>query len=104
MPANLQKQMLGGDGVMRYIDSTSPITAASGYLFDYVIVNESATIVSTLVDENGVSLATEWNLIGNEVSQGILLIGKNGARIREIAVTVGSVIGYQSRDYGNLRV
>lgn len=104
MPANLQKQMLGGDGVMRYIDSTSPITAASGYLFDYVIVNESATIVSILVDENGVSLATEWNLIGNEVSQGILLIGKNGARIREIAVTVGSVIGYQSRDYGNLRV
>jgi hypothetical protein len=104
MPANLQKQMLGGDGVMRYIDQTSPITAASGYLFDYVIVNESATIVSTLVDENGVSLATEWNLIGNEVSQGILLIGKNGARIREIAVTVGSVIGYQSRDYGNLRV
>lgn len=104
MPANLQKQMLGGDGVMRYIDSTSPITAASGYLFDYVIVNESATIVSNLVDENGVSLATEWNLIGNEVSQGILLIGKNGARIREIAVNVGSVIGYQSRDYGNLRV
>jgi len=104
MPANLQKQMLGGDGVMRYIDSTSPITAASGYLFDYVIVNESATIVSTLVDENGVSLATEWNLDGKEVSQGILLIGKNGARIREIAVTVGSVIGYQSRDYGNLRV
>ena len=104
MPANLQKQMLGGDGVMRYIDSTSPITAASGYLFDYVIVNESATIVSNLVDENGVSLATEWNLIGNEVSQGILLIGKNGARIREIEVTVGSVIGYQSRDYGNLRV
>ena len=104
MPANLQKQMLGGDGVMRYIDSTSAITAASGYLFDYVIVNESATIVSNLVDENGVSLATEWNLIGNEVSQGILLIGKNGARIREIAVTVGSVIGYQSRDYGNLRV
>ena len=104
MPANLQKQMLGGDGVMRYVDSTSPITAASGYLFDYVIVNESATIVSNLVDENGVSLATEWNLIGNEVSQGILLIGKNGARIREIAVTVGSVIGYQSRDYGNLRV
>jgi len=96
--------MLGGDGVMRYIDSTSPITAASGYLFDYVIVNESATIVSTLVDENGVSLATEWNLSGKEVSQGILLIGKNGARIREIAVTVGSVIGYQSRDYGNLRV
>ncbi len=89
---------------MRYIDSTSPITAASGYLFDYVIVNESATIVSNLVDENGVSLAIEWNLIGNEVSQGILLIGKNGARIREIAVTVGSVIGYQSRDYGNLRV
>lgn len=104
MPANLQKQMLGGDGVMRYIDSTSPITAASGYLFDYVIVNESATIVSTLVDENGVSLATEWNLSGKEVSQGILLIGKNGARIREIEVTVGSVIGYQSRDYGNLRV
>ena len=104
MPANLQKQMLGGDGVMRYVDSTSPITAASGYLFDYVIVNESATIVSHLVDENGVSLATQWNLIGNEVSQGILLIGKNGARIREIAVTVGSVIGYQSRDYGNLRV
>jgi hypothetical protein len=104
MPANLQKQMLGGDGVMRYIDSTSPITAASGYLFDYVIVNESATVVSVLEDENGVSLATEWNLIGNEVSQGILLIGKNGARIREIAVTVGSVIGYQSRDYGNLRV
>lgn len=104
MPANLQKQMLGGDGVMRYIDSTSPITAASGYLFDYVIVNESATIVSKLVDENGVSLATEWNLTGKEVSQGILLIGKNGARIREIEVTVGSVIGYQSRDYGNLRV
>ena len=104
MPANLQKQMLGGDGVMRYIDSTSPITAASGYLFDYVIVNESATIVSNLVDENGVHLETEWNLIGNEVSQGILLIGKNGARIRAVTVTAGSVIGYQSRDYGNLRV
>ena len=89
---------------MRYIDSTSPITAASGYLFDYVIVNESATIVSTLVDENGVSLATEWNLSGKEVSQGILLIGKNGARIRAVTVTAGSVIGYQSRDYGNLRL
>ena len=55
MPANLQKQMLGGDGVMRYIDSTSAIASGSGYLFDYVIINDSATVVSVLEDENGVS-------------------------------------------------
>ncbi len=106
MPANLQKQMLGGDGVMRYIDSTSPITAASGYLFDYVIINDSATVVSVLEDENGVSLVSsaQWNITNKALSTGILLIGKNGARIRAVTVTAGSVIGYQSRDYGNLRL
>lgn len=106
MPANLQKQMLGGDGVMRYIDSTSPITAASGYLFDYVIINDSATVVSVLEDENGVSLVSsaQWNIANKALSTGILLIGKNGARIRAVTVTAGSVIGYQSRDYGNLRL
>jgi hypothetical protein len=106
MPANLQKQMLGGDGVMRYVDSTSPITAASGYLFDYVIINDSATVVSVLEDENGVSLVSsaQWNIANKALSTGILLIGKNGARIRAVTVTAGSVIGYQSRDYGNLRL
>jgi hypothetical protein len=106
MPANLQKQMLGGDGVMRYIDSSSAITAASGYLFDYVIVNDPGTVISVLQDENGVSLtsSTEWNIATKSLSTGILLIGKNGARIRAVTVTAGSVIGYQSRDYGNLRL
>ena len=104
MPANLQKQMLGGDGVMRYVDSTSSIPAASGYLFDYVIVNTQNTIVSVLQDENNVSLVSEWNISGKELSPGILLIGKNGARIKAVTVSFGSVIGYQSRDYGNLRV
>lgn len=106
MPANLQKQMLGGDGVMRYIDSSSAIASGSGYLFDYVIVNDPSTVVSVLEDENGVSLVSsaEWNITSKALSTGILLIGKNGARIRAVTVTAGSVIGYQSRDYGNLRV
>lgn len=106
MPANLQKQMLGGDGVMRYIDSSSAIASGSGYLFDYVIVNDPGTVISVLQDENGVSLtsSTEWNIATKSLSTGILLIGKNGARIRAVTVTAGSVIGYQSRDYGNLRV
>lgn len=103
MPANLQKQMLGGDGVMRFIDSSSQIPAASGYLFDYVVVNDEATITS-LVDENNVELVTEWNIGTKALKPGILLIGKNGARIRAVTVSAGSVIGYQSRDYGNLRV
>jgi len=91
---------------MRYVDSTSPITAASGYLFDYVIINDSATVVSVLEDENGVSLVSsaQWNIANKALSTGILLIGKNGARIRAVTVTAGSVIGYQSRDYGNLRL
>lgn len=101
MPANLQKQMLGGDGVMRLIDNTSEIPAASGYLFDYVIVNEAA-VISQIIDENNLSLASAWNILGRTLSPGILLIGRNGARIRGITVTTGSVIGYQSRDYGNL--
>ena len=106
MPANLQKQMLGGDGVMRYIDSSSAVASGSGYLFDYVIVNDPGTVISVLQDENGVSLtsSTEWNIATKSLSTGILLIGKNGARIRAVTVTAGSVIGYQSRDYGNLRL
>lgn len=105
MPANLQKQMLGGDGVMRLIDSSSIITAASGYLFDYLVVNEPA-VISNLEDEFGVSLvgSTQWNIGSKTLNTGILIIGKNGARIRAVTVTSGSVIGYQSRDYGNLRV
>ena len=98
--------MLGGDGVMRYIDSSSAIASGSGYLFDYVIVNDPGTVISVLQDENGVSLtsSTEWNIATKSLSTGILLIGKNGARIRAVTVTAGSVIGYQSRDYGNLRL
>ena len=105
MPANLQKQMLGGDGVMRLIDSSSTITAASGYLFDYLVVNEPA-VISFLEDEFGVILAGsgQWNLASKTLNTGILIIGKNGGRIRAVTVTSGSVIGYQSRDYGNLRV
>jgi len=105
MPANLQKQMLGGDGVMRLIDSSSQITTASGYLFDYLIVNEPA-VISTLEDEFGVSLAVsaQWNIASKTLNTGIIIIGKNGARIRAVTVSSGSVIGYQSRDYGNLRV
>lgn len=105
MPANLQKQMLGGDGVMRFIDNASAVATGTGYLFDYVIVNDEATI-SSLIDENGVQLISsgEWNIDGKALKPGILLIGKNGARIRGVTVTTGSVIGYQSRDYGNLRV
>ena len=86
---------------MRLIDNTSEIPAASGYLFDYVIVNEAA-VISQIIDENNLSLASAWNILGRTLSPGILLIGRNGARIRGITVTTGSVIGYQSRDYGNL--
>lgn len=105
MPANLQKQMLGGDGVMRFIDSSSTIPAASGFLFDYLVVNQPA-VIQTLEDENGVSLvdSTQWNIGSKTLNTGILIIGKNGARIRAVTVTSGSVVGYQSRDYGNLRV
>ena len=105
MPANLQKQMLGGDGVMRLIDSSSTIPAASGYLFDYLVVNEPA-VIQTLEDEFGVSLvgSTQWNIGSKTLNTGILIIGKNGARIRAVTVTSGSVVGYQSRDYGNLRL
>ena len=83
---------------------TSEITAASGYLFDYLVVNAADTTIETLTDENNVSLVEEWGLTSKNLSPGILLIGKNGARIRAVKVTDGSVIGYQSRDYGNLRV
>lgn len=105
MPANLQKQMLGGDGVMRLIDSSSTILSTAGYLFDYLVVNEPA-VISNLEDEFGVSLtaSTQWNIASKTLNTGILIIGKNGARIRAVTVSSGSVIGYQSRDYGNLRV
>lgn len=105
MPANLQKQMLGGDGVMRLIDSSSTILSTAGYLFDYLVVNEPA-VISNLEDEFGVSLtaSTQWNIASKTLNTGILIIGKNGARIRAVTVTSGSVVGYQSRDYGNLRV
>ena len=91
---------------MRYIDSTSAIVSGSGYLFDYVIVNDPSTVVSVLEDENGVRVesSAQWNIATKALSTGILLIGKNGARIRAVTVTAGSVIGYQSRDYGNLRL
>jgi len=101
MPANLQKQMLGGDGVMRLIDNGTPVASGTGYLFDYVIVNETA-IVNEIIDEYGNSLVGPWGILGKTLSPGILLIGRNGGRIRGISVTSGSVIGYQSRDYGNL--
>ena len=105
MPAPPDKQMLGGDGVMRFIDSTSAIPAASGYLFDYVVVNSPA-VVSSLVDENNLDLVGSgvglYNISGKTLQSGTILIGKNGARIRGVTVTGGSVIGYQSRDRGNL--
>jgi len=93
--------MLGGDGVMRLIDNGTPVASGTGYLFDYVIVNETA-IISEIIDEYGNSLASSWNILGETLSPGILLIGRNGGRIRGVTVTSGSVIGYQSRDYGNL--
>lgn len=106
MPAPPEKQMLGGDGVMRFIDSTSAIPTASGYLFDYVVVNSPDTVVSGVIDENNVnvSISSQFNLDTKELQTGMIIIGKNGARIRAIAVTQGSVIGYQSRDRGNLRL
>lgn len=106
MPAPPEKQMLGGDGVMRLITSNTTLPAASGYLFDYVVVNATNTVVSGVIDENdvNVSVSGEFNLNGNLLQTGIIIIGKNGARIRQISVTQGSVIGYQSRDRGNLRL
>ena len=86
---------------MRLIDNGTPVASGTGYLFDYVIVNETA-IISEIIDENNLSVASDWNILGRTLSPGILLIGRNGARIRGITVTTGSVIGYQSRDYGNL--
>ena len=90
---------------MRFIDSTSNIPASSGYLFDYVVVNEPC-ILSVLIDENSIDVlqASEWNLSGKTLYTGMILIGKNGAGIRAVTVTSGSVIGYQSRDRGNLRL
>ena len=105
MSATDTKKMLGGDGVMRFIDSTSTIPAASGYLFDYLIVNEPC-VLSGLTDENNVNVlqASQWNLSGKTLYTGMILIGKNNARIKAVTVISGSVIGYQSRDRGNLRV
>jgi hypothetical protein len=106
MPAPPDKQMLGGDGVMRFIASGTTIPTASGYLFDYVLVNTPNTTVSGVTDENNVnvSVSGEFNLDGQQLQTGVIIIGKNGARIKGISVTAGSVIGYQSRDRGNLRL
>lgn len=105
MGATDTRKMLGGDGVMRFIDSTSAIPAASGYLFDYLIVNEPC-VLSVLIDENNVDVlqASEWNISGKTLYTGMIIIGKNNARIEAVTVTSGSVIGYQSRDRGNLRI
>ena len=108
MPASLEKQMLGGDGVMRLITSGTTLPVASGYLFDYLVVNTTNTQVSGLYDVNSDSLnladSGQYNLSGNNLSAGIIIIGKNGARITGVSVVQGSVIGYQSRDKGNLRL
>lgn len=105
MSATDTRKMLGGDGVMRFIDSTSSIPAASGYLFDYLIVNEPC-VLTVLTDENNVNIvqASEWNLESKTLYTGMLIVGKNNARIRAVTVSSGSVIGYQSRDRGNLRL
>lgn len=109
MPASPKGQLIGGDGVMRVITGSSPVNESDGYLFDYLVVNDSSTRVSFLTDVNTTNLEsiTQWNL-GNNIQRvlqpGMIITGKNGAKIIAVTVTVGSVIGYQSRDTGNLRL
>lgn len=104
--------MLGGDGVMRVVTQSSPVFETDGYLFDYLVVNLPFTAIISILDENGDSLMElttggEWNFgfqSTKRLQPGVFVIGKNGARIKQIVVSAGSVIGYQSRDKGNLRL
>lgn len=112
MSASPKKQMLGGDGVMRVITQSSPVLETDGYLFDYLVVNLLSTAITSILDENGDSLVDpttggQWNFGSQSTKRlqpGVFIIGKNGARIKQVVVSAGSVIGYQSRDKGNLRL
>ena len=109
MSVSPKKQMLGGDGVMRVITPSTPVAEADGYFFDYLIVNEPNTRLTFLEDVNAANLQSisEFNF-GNStlrvLQPGIIVTGKNGGRITDVTVLFGSVIGYQSRDKGNLRL
>ena len=104
--------MLGGDGVMRVVTQLDPVLETDGYLFDYLVVNLPSTAITSILDENGDSLVDpttggQWNfstLAAKRLEPGVFIIGKNGARIKQVVVSAGSVIGYQSRDNGNLRL
>lgn len=112
MSASPKKQMLGGDGVMRVVTPEDPVLETDGYLFDYLVVNLPFTAITSILDENGDSLMElttggEWNFglqSTKRLQPGVFVIGKNGARIKQVNVSAGSVIGYQSRDKGNLRL
>lgn len=96
---------------MRVITQSSPVFEKDGYLFDYLVVNLPSTAITSILDENGDSLVDpttggQWNFSpsAKRLEPGVFIIGKNGARIKQILVSAGSVIGYQSRDKGNLRL
>lgn len=112
MSASPKKQMLGGDGVMRVVTPEDPVLETDGYLFDYLVVNLPSTAITSILDENGDSLVDpttggQWNfgiVPTKRLQPGVFIIGKNGARIKQVVVSAGSVIGYQSSDNGNLRL
>ena len=112
MSASPKKQMLGGDGVMRVVTPEDPVLETDGYLFDYLVVNLPFTAITSILDENGDSLVDpntggQWDfgfVSTKRLEPGVFIIGKNGARIKQVNVSAGSVIGYQSRDKGNLRL
>lgn len=73
----------------------------SGTSYNYVLRFGLPVLERTAVN---LAVSGQYNLSGNNLSTGIIIIGKNGARITSVSVVSGSVIGYQSRDKGNLRL
>jgi hypothetical protein len=82
------QDIMGGLGTMEYVNSS-----VSGKSFDFVVVNEAATL-STLTSSGGANLLTLYNLSGASLASGIILKGAKGEKISAITVSAGSVIGY----------
>ena len=82
------QDIMGGLGTMEYVNSS-----VSGKQFDFVVVNEAATL-STLTSSGGANLLTLYNLSGASLASGIILKGAKGEKISAITVSAGSVIGY----------
>lgn len=85
--ATVIQEIMGGNGVMEYIS-----TSVTGKAYDFLVVNEAATF--TTLTSGGTNLVNLYNLTGAPIAAGMVIRGAKGQPITDVAVSVGSVIGY----------